>query len=330
MRPAPHGLPQSHRLPLSAASARPALLEEQRFREIFVRLHAGHANCRDDEWLDSPCLTPAGRPVDRPIVWSRRNGPWRRSEILWVGAAPGNDGGRGHGDLGAHGTRIPFGGDVAGANLDALLGSIGLDRNRTFIVAALNRLPSAGGGEPKPAELRSPAGDFADSIEVLRATLVAVSPRLIVALGNVALRALMAAWAARAAGSVLPGLGALRSVGFERNESILLQSVSPAEPQLEMAWRAAWDESPRPALVWISHPSAQNMSPWAGTGTGFYRRMIEARDALRRATARWLGWTVPEPRPLPPSDGIYALREWRDRIAARHAELDRLWRMKGV
>lgn len=262
-------------------------------------------------------------------MWSRRNGPWRRSDVLWIGAAPGNAGGRGSGDLGAHGTRIPFGGDVAGANLDALLGSIGLDRNATFIVAALNHLPAAGGGEPTLAELRSPAGEFADSISVLRDTLIAVGPRLIVALGNVALRALMAAWS-RPPGSGLPGLESIRAAGIERNQSILLQSLAAAEPLVERAWRAAWNGPPGPAVVWISHPSAQNMSPWAGTSTGFYRRMIEARDALQRSTDRWLGWSAPEQRPLPPRVGIYALPEWQRRIQGRHAELDRLWRTKGV
>jgi uracil-DNA glycosylase len=322
------GLPGPAPAAAGGASAGPDP-EEQRFRSIFKRIHGDHGRCRNDEWLDNPCADEQGQPVERPVVWSRRNGPWRRSDVLWIGAAPGNAGGRGRGELGAHGTRIPFGGDVAGANLDALLGSIGLDRNTTFIVAAFNQLPAAGGGEPTVGELRSPAGDFPDSIEVLRETLVAVGPRLIVALGNVATRILIAAWS-RPPLANLPGLAAIRAAGFDRNQSVLLQSVAPAEPLVVEMWRNAWGRSPDPAALWISHPSAQNMSPWAGTDTAFHRRMLEARDALQRATAEWLGSSVPPQRPAPPVEGIYALPEWRARIAPRHGELDRLWRMKGV
>jgi uracil-DNA glycosylase len=116
---------------------------------------------------------------------------------MFVGAAPGNAGGKGGGLLGAHGTRIPFGGDIAGANLDALLGSIGLDRNHTFLTAALNQLPAAGGGEPATAEIMAPVGAWRSSLHLLRATVLACGPVLIVALGNVAIRALVAALSSR-------------------------------------------------------------------------------------------------------------------------------------
>src|SRR5688500_5921815 len=102
---------------------------EARFRHIFQKIHADHPNCLADEWLTTSCADAQGRPVDRPVVWSRRNGPWQESDVLWIGAAPGNAGGMGGGPMGAHGTRIPFGGDIAGANLDALMGGIGIDRN---------------------------------------------------------------------------------------------------------------------------------------------------------------------------------------------------------
>src|SRR5262245_31682642 len=98
---------------------------EQRFQAIFRKLHAHHPNCLRDEWVSTPCADAKGNPVPRPIVWSRRNGPWQRSAVLFIGAAPGNAGGKGAGIMGAHGTRIPFGGDIAGANLDVLLASIG-------------------------------------------------------------------------------------------------------------------------------------------------------------------------------------------------------------
>ena len=163
-------------------------MSEIQFREIFRKVHARHPRCLNDEWLSEPCRLANGKLSQRPIIWSRRNGPWRHSDILWVGAAPGNAGGKGSGQMGAHGTRIPFGGDVAGANLEVLFGSIGITRNDTFITAALNQLPAAGGGEPTFAELSEPVGDYASSLHLLRDNIAAVQPKLIVALGNVALR----------------------------------------------------------------------------------------------------------------------------------------------
>jgi len=296
-----------------------------RHRTIFRRLHSCHADCIDDEWLAPPCRDARGEVLERPVIWSRRNGPWRRVDLLWTGAAPGNDGGRGTGGRGAHGTRIPFGGDIAGANLEVLLGSIGLDRNRTFISAALNELPAAGGGEPTPAELMAPRGEYRNSVAVVRDTLVAAGPALVIALGNVALRVVVAA--VRAPADRLPSLDALRGVGWERGRTRSLESETDAS--FAEAWRVAWQEPP-PAVLWLMHPSAQNMSPYAGRETVFHRRMIEARSALQEAVRHHLGWSLPAERPPPPTAGIYALPEWRERIAPRNAELDRLWREKGV
>src|SRR5690606_8992044 len=75
--------------------------QEQRFRDIFHAAHHDHAGCAADEWLMEPCRDADGRPGDRPLVWSRRNGPWRRVPLLFVGAAPGNAGGLGSSELGA-------------------------------------------------------------------------------------------------------------------------------------------------------------------------------------------------------------------------------------
>jgi hypothetical protein len=72
------------------------------------------------------------------------------------------------------------------------------------------------------------------------------------------------------------------------------------------------------------------MSPYARVETAFHRRMLEAQDALRRAARECLGLAVPAERPRFPTDGIYALREWIERVGPRHAQLDRLWREKGV
>lgn len=309
--------------------------QEQRFRRIFRRLHAGHAHCAGDEWLMRSCVGADGEPVRRPVAWSRRNGPWHRVEILWVGAAPGNAGGRGKGELGAHGTRIPFGGDIAGANLDALFGSIGVTRNDTFITATLNQLPEAGGGEPTRAEIASPVGGYPSSLHALSDTLVAAGPSLLVALGNVALRATLAAAqlpgdaSPPRAGAILPQSRVERA-GLRRGEHAPWpEAVAPSEPFL-VAWSAAWGHAPLPELLWLTHPSGQNMSPFARVETAFHARMLEAIAALREAAHVVLGREPPIVRPTMPETGVYALPEWTALVAPRHARMDALWRAKGV
>jgi uracil-DNA glycosylase len=306
---------------------------EARFRDLFRRAHAHHAACSGDEWLEAPCRDPDGSEAERPVVWSRRNGPWRRHDVLWVGAAPGNAGGMGGGDMGAHGTRIPFGGDIAGGNLDVLLSAAGLDRNRTYIVAALNELPERGGGEPRVAELRKPVGDVPSSVHLLRETLLAAAPRLVIALGNVALRSTVAATRLEAKNRLtLPGLARLREAGLERGAARPWPAGFPPDPAFADAWTAARPGATLPHLLWLLHPSAQNMSPYAGRDTVFHSRMTETVAALRSAVRDVLGATLPpaDHRPEPPTDGIYALPEWTDAVGPRHAELDRLWRERGV
>ncbi|HEX6558815.1 MAG TPA: uracil-DNA glycosylase family protein [Longimicrobiales bacterium] len=285
-------------------------MSEIQFREIFRKVHAAHPNCLRDEWLAEPCRLANGRVVDRPVVWSRRNGPWQHADLLWVGAAPGNAGGKGAGVLGAHGTRIPFGGDVAGANLEVLFGSIGVSRNETFIVAALNQLPVAGGGEPAFAEIAAPVGEYPSSLHLLRDTIAAVEPRLIVALGNVGLRCTVATTQLDAGMAALPSLAKLQKAGFARGHVA--------------SWRGL------PPILWLTHPSAQNMSPYARKETLFHARMLEARSALRSAVRDVLGRELPNARPPHPHDGIYALPEWQQLVEPRHAMLDELWREKGV
>lgn len=305
--------------------------EGTRFADIFHRVHAGHPACQADPWLTEPCRDASGAEVDRSIVWSRRNGPWTQHDLLWVGAAPGNAGGMGSGAMGAHGTRIPFGGDIAGANLDVLLSSIGLDRNRTYIVAALNQLPERGGGEPRVAELRQPVGSVPSSVHLLRETILAVAPRLVVALGNVALRTTVAAARLRDKKRLtLPGLKRLEAAGLRRGRVSSWPDPFAPDAGFREAWLDVRPGAPLPHLLWLLHPSAQNMSPHAGSDTVFHQRMVETRAALRDAVRDALGWTPPSTRPPAPTTGIYALPEWTAAVGPRHAELDRLWRSRGI
>lgn len=306
--------------------------EQRPFRDLFRRIHAGHSDCESDEWLMEPCRERDGPPAERPIAWSRRNGPWRQVEVLWVGAAPGNAGGMGSGELGAHGTRIPFGGDIAGGNLDVLLSSVGLDRNSTFIVAALNQLPERGGGEPRVAELLQPVGDVPTSLHVVRESLLATGPRLVVCLGNVALRSAVASARLDAGGRVaLPGLGRLHDAGVERGVATGWPAELVPDDPFALSWAERWRGAPLPDLLWLLHPSAQNMSPYAAVGTVFHDRMVATVASLRRAVTSVLDKAVPAARPSIPSvGGVYALPEWRDAVGPRHAELDRLWRERGV
>jgi hypothetical protein len=80
----------------------------------------------------------------------------------------------------------------------------------------------------------------------------------------------------------------------------------------------------------VLHPSAQNMSPFAGTSTLFHTRMVATRDAIVAAARDVLGITPPLPRPPMPDVGIYALPEWRGRIGERQRRYDELWRERGV
>src|SRR5690606_13255634 len=116
--------------------------------------------------------------------------------------------------------------------------------------------------------------------------------------------------------------GATRNVVFD---------VALLEPDavFRRTWARAWS-TPLPQVLWTTHPSAQNMSPFARTETLFHTRMLETRAALQKAAGSVLGIEPPQERPEPAQDGIYALPEWRERVAPHHERLDKLWRGKGV
>jgi uracil-DNA glycosylase len=319
----------------STASEPAPQAEEARFRAIFRRVHAQHPACLADEWLTTPCATAGGKPARRPFVWSRRNGAWRQVPLLWIGAAPGNAGGRGAGDRGAHANRIPFGGDIAGANLDLLLNTMGVDRNCTFIAASLNHLPAAGGGEPTSAELAAPVGDYPSSVHLLRDTLLAAGPRLVVLLGNVALRAVFGAAAldaprTGARRSSLPTVPRLAAAGLGRG--VLTPWPVSESPDEEFAarWRVAWGDAPLPHLLPCYHPSAQNMSPFAGVDTLFHTRMVETLAALRTARHDLFGPAHDAQEEPSRAAGVYALPEWQASVAPYHDRLLALWRERGI
>lgn len=97
---------------------------------------------------------------------------------LFVGEAPGR--------LGAGRTGIPFLGDEAGRRFESLLAEAGLVREAVFVTNALLCLPLDAAGRnrtPGARELRACA-------PFLAATIAAMSPAVVVALGAVALRAL--------------------------------------------------------------------------------------------------------------------------------------------
>ena len=112
--------------------------------------------------------------------------------------------------------------------------------------------------------MAAPVGDYPSSIHLLRDTHVAAGPKLVVVFGNVALRTTAASITLNdEAGSALrlPTLNRLRALGFERGRAIAWpEPLEPGAAFLE-AWRDAWDDAPLPHLLWLSHPSAQNMSP---------------------------------------------------------------------
>ena len=100
------------------------------------------------------------------------------ADLVFVGEAPGR--------LGADETEVPFHGDASGRNFEDLLAFAGISRNDVFVTNAVLCNPKDGSGNnatPNPSEV-------ANCQEYLRRQIELVNPKIIVALGNTALKAL--------------------------------------------------------------------------------------------------------------------------------------------
>lgn len=113
----------------------------------------------------------------RRKILSRQNGNLN-ARVVFVGEAPGR--------LGADKTGIPFHGDQAGRNFEALLSAAGLERHEVFITNAVLCNPRDGNGNnaaPRAVELRN-------CHMFLSLVLAIVKPEFVIPLGHNALRAL--------------------------------------------------------------------------------------------------------------------------------------------
>jgi uracil-DNA glycosylase family 4 len=121
------------------------------------------------------CASMAGR---RRVLGCANGAPGAR--VLFVGEAPGR--------YGADRTDVPFHGDRSGQRFERLLGVTGWSRGEVFVTNAVLCNPRSADGRnrsPNHAELANCRRHLVDTIEV-------VGPRVVVALGGWALRALAA------------------------------------------------------------------------------------------------------------------------------------------
>lgn len=139
----------------------------ERKRTLFSSLAAEAALCRR-------CEAMCGRTA----VLSELNGDAGAARVLFVGEAPGRQGG--------DRTRVPFSGDQSGRNFARYLDSIGLTRARIFITNAVLCNPrKESGANRKPSN-----GEISNCAEFLRRQIDLIDPRVVVTLGAVALAAL--------------------------------------------------------------------------------------------------------------------------------------------
>lgn len=136
-------------------------------RALFASLASEAAACRR-------CAAMCGRTA----VLSERNGDAATARVMFVGEAPGRQGG--------DRTRVPFSGDQSGRNFARYLDSIKLARADIFITNAVMcnpRQESGANRKPTGAEIKNCS-------EFLRRQIELVDPRVVVTLGAVALAAL--------------------------------------------------------------------------------------------------------------------------------------------
>jgi uracil-DNA glycosylase family 4 len=110
-------------------------------------------------------------------VLSDLNGNWQ-ADVLFVAEAPGR--------LGAEKTGIPLFGDRTGDRFERLLREMRLDRHNVFITNAILCNPrdeDGNNGSPKSSEI-------SNCSNLLRRTVDFVNPKVVVALGRIALEAL--------------------------------------------------------------------------------------------------------------------------------------------
>lgn len=155
-----------------SSSRKPFGLNDRETRErvkLFDALVAEASACR-------LCPGMSGRSA----VLSERNGRAAMARVLFIGEAPGRQGG--------DRTRVPFSGDQSGSNFERYLASIDLSRSDIFITnAALCNPRSETGANRKPSrrEVANCSAFLRRQIEIVRAPVV-------VTLGAVSLDALRA------------------------------------------------------------------------------------------------------------------------------------------
>jgi uracil-DNA glycosylase len=114
----------------------------------------------------------------RRAVLSERNGDAARARVLFVGEAPGRQGG--------DRTRVPFSGDQSGRNFQRYLDSINLSRSDLFITNAVLCNPRKESGANRPPTRT----EIESCSEYLRRLVELVDPRVVVTMGRIALEAL--------------------------------------------------------------------------------------------------------------------------------------------
>ena len=136
-------------------------------RSLFDALVAEAAACRR-------CETMCGRTA----VLSERNGNVAAARVMFIGEAPGRQGG--------DRTRVPFSGDQSGHNFGRYIASINLAREEIFITNSVlcnPRKESGANRKPSMKESLNCAAFLERQIEL-------VAPPVVVTLGAVALAAL--------------------------------------------------------------------------------------------------------------------------------------------